>query len=122
MRRASLSLLILTLGLGLVGLTFAQGDKTSASKDKDAEMKKEEGSKSEPRLRGQLPANYKKLGLSAEQTQKIYKIQAGYDQKLADLEEQLKKLKADERKEIDGVLTAAQKARLKEFLTEKVDK
>src|SRR5262245_1648032 len=101
MFRASLSLLVLTLGLGLVGLAFAQGAKTSAKKDDKEEMKKDESKSAEkPRLRGQLPANYKRLGLSTEQTQKIYKIQNDFDKKIAELEEQLKKMKDDEKKEI----------------------
>jgi hypothetical protein len=69
-----------------------------------------------PKLKGFLPANYGKLGLSEEQKQAIYKVQADYDAKITDLENQLKKLKADEKKAIEKVLTETQKAKLRELL------
>jgi hypothetical protein len=80
------------------------------------DAKKEATSK----VRGQLPPNYAKLGLSAEQKQQIYKIQATYDQKMEELQSQLKKLKSDEKQEIDKVLTDAQRARLREIANEKL--
>jgi hypothetical protein len=72
------------------------------------------------KVKGVLPANWGKLGLSDEQKQKIYKVQADFDQKLAALEKQIKELKAQEKTEMEKVLTDAQKARLKEILLEKV--
>lgn len=73
-----------------------------------------------PRLKGQLPQNYRLLGLTEEQKQAVYKIQGEYDVKLAALEEQIKKLKVEERQAIDKVLTDAQRARLKEIIKEKI--
>jgi hypothetical protein len=72
------------------------------------------------KLKGVLPANWGKLGLSDEQKQKIYKIQGDFDTKTAGLEKQLKDLKAQEQSEMLKVLTDAQKARLKEILLEKL--
>lgn len=122
MRSVLVTVLILSLGLGLMGLTFASQEKKSGSTSgKDSATKTDDtkdDSPAKPRLRGQLPANYRKLSLTQEQVQKIYKIQAGYDEKLSALEDQIKHMKADEKKEIEGVLTTAQKARLKEILTE----
>ena len=73
--------------------------------------------KKEPavKLKGQLPPNWRKLGLSEEQVQKVYRIQADYDAKISALEAQIKQLKTEERAELMKVLTDAQKARLKEI-------
>jgi len=68
------------------------------------------------KLKGQLPPNWGKLGLTDEQKQKVYKVQADFDQKKAALEKQLKDLKSQERGEMEKVLSDAQKARLKELL------
>ena len=46
--------------------------------------------KDTPKLKGQLPANWGKLGLTDEQKQKVYKVQAEFKEKIADLEKQLK--------------------------------
>jgi len=71
----------------------------------------------EDKVKGQLPAQYKKLGLRDDQVQKIYKIQTDYRGKGADLEKQLKELKTKEKAEVEGVLTDEQKNRLKEIRT-----
>ncbi|HMP03199.1 MAG TPA: hypothetical protein PKD86_05570 [Gemmatales bacterium] len=93
---------LIILGLACGGLAWAQDGKDETP---------------QARLRGQLPANYKKLGLSEEQVQKIYKIQNDYDVKLRALDEQIKKLKAQQRSDVEKVLTTAQRARLKEIQT-----
>ena len=49
--------------------------------------------------KGTLPAHYKELGLSEEQTTKIKKIHGEYKEKIDDLKAQLKKLEADEKGE-----------------------
>jgi hypothetical protein len=72
------------------------------------------------KVKGVLPANWGKLGLSDEQKQKVYKVQADYGDKIAALEKQIKDLKAQEKTEMEKVLTDAQKARLKEILLGKV--
>ena len=71
----------------------------------------------EDKVKGQLPAQYKKLGLRDDQVQKIYKIQTDYRGKGAELEKQLKELKTKEKTEVEGVLTDEQKNRLKEIRT-----
>jgi len=68
------------------------------------------------KLKGYLPPNYGKLGLSDEQKQKVYKIQGDYNQKTADLEKQLKALKEQEKSDLLKVLSEGQKAKLKELL------
>lgn len=58
---------------------------------------------------GRLPPGFGKLGLSEEQKQKIYKIQAEYEAKIQALRAQLKKLEEEERAQIFSVLTPQQK-------------
>jgi Spy/CpxP family protein refolding chaperone len=68
------------------------------------------------KAKGQLPANWKKLGLTEIQRDKIYSIQADFRPKIKALEVQLKNLRQEERREMEKVLTDAQKARLKEIV------
>jgi hypothetical protein len=68
-----------------------------------------------PPPKGQLPANWKKIGLTDEQVKKIYGVQADYHAKIAVLEEQVKALRAEQFKKEIELLTDAQKARLKEL-------
>jgi Spy/CpxP family protein refolding chaperone len=68
------------------------------------------------RVRGQLPQNWGKLGLSDEQRQKIYKVRADYGNKIDALQKQISALRSAERKEMEKVLTDAQRARLREIL------
>ena len=67
-----------------------------------------------------MPPNWSRLGLSDEQKQKTYSIQAKYDKEVEALQAQIRDLKAKEKTELDGVLTAAQKQRLREIVTEKI--
>ncbi len=69
---------------------------------------------------GQLPAGFKKLGLSDDQTTKIRDIHASYRAKISELEQKLHELRKQELAEELQVLTDAQKERLKELATEKV--
>lgn len=82
-------------------------------------------------LAGQEPpkpkaSSWGQLGLSDDQKQKVYKIQAEYADKLAPLEKQqhelakkIAALRAEERKEMEKVLTEEQKKRLKELAADK---
>ena len=65
--------------------------------------------------RGRLPNNYGQIGLTPEQIEKIYAIQAGHRVQLQDLQKQLDELKAKQRDEIDAVLTADQRKQLAEL-------
>jgi len=62
--------------------------------------------------KGSLPAHYKELGLSDDQTAKIKKIHGEYKDKIDDLKAQLKKLEAEEKTEYLKVLTDDQKKKL----------
>jgi Spy/CpxP family protein refolding chaperone len=69
------------------------------------------------KLRGQLPMNWKKLGLTDEQVQQVYKIEGTYRAKIDDLKKQITDLQKMEKAELEKVLTPAQKDRLREILT-----
>jgi len=71
------------------------------------------------KAKGTLPANWNKLGLTDEQKSKVYDIQAKYRGKIDDLKKQIADLQEKEQKEALGVLTEAQKTRLKEILANK---
>jgi hypothetical protein len=75
--------------------------------------------KDAPRVRGTLPANWSKLGLTDDQRQQIYTAQSEYRAKIDELQKQIKKLQREERVVMEKVLTEAQKARLRELLAEK---
>lgn len=70
-----------------------------------------------PKPKGMLPPNWGKLGLSETQKEQIYKIQADYKAKIADLEKQIADLKSKERAEMVKVLTPEQKKKLEELTT-----
>ena len=76
--------------------------------------------KEAPSKRGQLPPNWSKLGLSEEQKAKVYSIQAEFKSKIEEVKKQLEDLQKQERRALEGVLTPAQKSRLREILLEKV--
>ena len=67
------------------------------------------------KARGRLPSNYGKVGLSDEQRQKIYGVQATYRTQLEELAKQIKALRSKRDAEIEAVLTDAQKQKLAEL-------
>jgi Spy/CpxP family protein refolding chaperone len=72
-----------------------------------------------PKMRGQLPQNWGKLGLTDEQKQKIYDAQTKLRTKIDSLQKQINELKDQEKKDLEAVLTDAQKARLREIMSTK---
>ena len=103
-------MLRLRVWAGVLVLAFAStgflcGDDKPAEKKDDAP----------PKVKGQLPANWKKLGLTDDQTQKVYKISADYRSQIDELTVKIKKLQAEEKAEMFKVLTDGQKTRLKEL-------
>jgi hypothetical protein len=70
--------------------------------------------------RPQLPAGWKKLNLSEDQKKKTTEIQIKYRAQIVKLQEQIKKLTAEEKTELMTVLTDAQKALLKDEKPEPV--
>ena len=109
MFRASLFALLTCL-LVLSAGTFGQDTKP-----------KEEPKKSDPpaKVKGTLPANWGKLGLTDTQVQEIYKIRNKHNEEIAKLKAKIAELESTRDKESKAVLTAEQKKRLDEILTGK---
>jgi Spy/CpxP family protein refolding chaperone len=74
------------------------------------------GADTDPKQRGTLPMHWKKLGLTDDQVQAVYKIENSYRAKIDDLHRQINELRKQEKAEMEKVLTPAQKDRLKEIL------
>ncbi len=66
--------------------------------------------------------NWAKLGLTEEQKPKVYGIQGEYRDEIGKLEQKIRELKVAEKKELESVPTDAQKARLREIVSEKLPK
>jgi TolA-binding protein len=92
---------VFALAFLIVGLTHGQGT-------------------TDKKVKGTLPPNWAKLGLTDKQKQEVYKIQSDYADKIADLETKIKDLKDKSKTDMEKVLTKEQKERLKEILTGKV--
>jgi Spy/CpxP family protein refolding chaperone len=75
--------------------------------------------KATPKASRGLPSGWGNLGLTDEQKQKVYEVQAEYRTKIDDLQQQIRKLQKEERSALSKVLTDAQRARLKEILASK---
>jgi len=86
------------------------------------QAKKDDKKEEAPTIKGVLPPNFGKIGLSEEQKQKIYKIQADARTKLLELQKKLDEMKAKEKEDLLSVLTDEQKKKLKEILEAKSDK
>lgn len=101
----------------LLGMMFALsgglvGQEPKKQDSKPAVVKDEPVGK----VKGFLPANWKKLGLSEDQIQKVYKVQAKYGDEIEKLEAKIAELKAAMTKERADVLTPDQKKRLEAIL------
>lgn len=102
----------------LLGVMFVLSGGLIGQEPSKQDAKTTEVKKDEPvgKARGFLPANWKKLGLSEDQIQKVYKIQAKYGDEIEKLEAKIAELKATMDKERRGVLTPDQKKRLEDIL------
>lgn len=116
MFRASLLTLVTALVVlsgGLVGQDPKKDEKKTD--DKKVEKKDDTGGK----VKGVLPPNWKKIGLTDAQVQDIYKVQGKYNEEIDKHEAKIKELKAARDKDMKAVLTAEQKKRLDDILTGK---
>jgi hypothetical protein len=77
--------------------------------------KKAPGRDGPPLPKERLPTNFGKLGLTDEQKQKVLKIHASFKTKIQALNDQVEQLKAEERAELDKVLSDTQRTRLNEL-------
>ena len=99
MYRLRLGLIVLSVAL-LGGLLMGQDAKKT---DK------------EPPPRGALPAHFKKLGLSEDQLTAVRKIHGDYRTKIEKLRQEIANLQKEERSKLNEVLTAEQRARLRDL-------
>jgi hypothetical protein len=98
MKKVTVLVGFVILGMALIASTGSSGDKKDSKPGK---------------AKGQLPPGWTKLGLTVEQKSSIYTIMGTYKKKIMALEEQIKDLRAQEKTEMVGVLTADQKDQLR---------
>lgn len=106
---------MLAVAAALLFGTLATAQAPTKPADPKPADKKEESKK----VSGQLPTYWRMLGLTDDQVQKVYKVQAKYGDEIDTLEAKIKELKDKMAKERSEVLTAEQKKRLEEILKEK---
>lgn len=84
---------------------------------KPAELPKVDKQDTPPaRVKGQLPPNWKKVGLTDDQIQQIYRIQNKHDDEIDKLQTKIDDLKSARIRDARAVLTAEQKKRLEDIL------
>jgi hypothetical protein len=74
-----------------------------------------------PKAKGVLPKYFKSLGLTDDQRQKVVKVHAAYSAKVASLKEQISQLSAEERSELNRILSDTQRTRLHELILKDPD-
>ena len=109
-------LALFTCLIVLSGSSVGQ-DKKDEPKKEDKKVDKKDDTPT--KMKGVLPQNWKKLGLTDNQVQDIYKIQNKYSDEINKLDAKIKELKATRDKEERAILTPEQKKRLDEILTGK---
>jgi len=110
------------LRVGLFALAFGTVAGLSGQEPKPKGEPKAEpkgGVKPDMRFKGQLPSYWGQLGLTAAEKEKVYLLQAKYNQDIDKLEKQIKQLKDALNKERFEVLTPVQKKALEDILLKK---
>jgi hypothetical protein len=102
MLRTSVAAGIVVIGLALLGV--------------DQGLSQQEKTEPAPAVRGKLPKYYSKLGLSDDQRQKLFAIEATFSAKIAGLRRQIKALQDQEKADQEKVLTDEQKATLRRLI------
>ena len=106
--------LVVLSGADLVGQD-AKKDEKKTDETKKVDKKDESANK----MKGVLPPNWKRIGLSEAQVQGVYKVQGKYNEEIDKLEAKIKELKLTRDKEMKALLTTDQKNRLDDILTGK---
>src|SRR5262249_230630 len=76
-----------------------------------------------PKAKGVLPQNWKAVGLTKDQVTEVYKVQSKFNSEIDKLKAKIDALKAEEKVELEKILTDEQKRKLREIKTgEKPDK
>lgn len=104
---------VLLLCLSLLGAAYLQ--KPDPKAKPDDRPKVEEKPTPPAKLKGSLPANFKKLGLRDDQLQQIYRLRGEYKEKVDQLKQQIERLKVEEKAALEKLLTPEQQKRLREI-------
>lgn len=64
---------------------------------------------------GRVPNGYGQIGLTREQRERIYGIQAAYSERIKEIEAELEQLKAEQVVQIKNVLTDSQKSAIENY-------
>ncbi len=96
-----------------------QADAPAATPTDSSTTAKPAGRTGPPDVTHRVPSGYSKLGLTDQQKEKLYKIQAEYYPKIHDLETKADALREKREKEFESVLTAPQKRLLAEAAQQK---
>lgn len=109
------------LRIGLFALAFGTVAGLTGQEPKPkGEPKADPGSaKPDMRFKGQLPPYWGQLGLTVAEKEKVYLLQAKYNQDIDKLEKQIKQLKDALNKERFELLSPAQKKALEDILLKK---
>ena len=86
---------------------------------KDDPKKDEKKTDSSVKVKGTLPSNWGKLGLTDTQVQEVYKIRNKHNDEIDRLKTKIKELETTRDKESKAVLTTDQTKRLDDILTGK---
>ncbi|HET6426159.1 MAG TPA: hypothetical protein VFG20_20885 [Planctomycetaceae bacterium] len=112
--------------LSLAGCLIAFGALTAWTQESGSKPSKPTAAKpaaeEEDKVSGRLPNNYGKLGLSDKQKKSIYETQGKYATEINELIRKVEELRGKRDAEVEGVLTAEQKVKLKELLAESAKK
>jgi hypothetical protein len=112
--------------LGLAGCLIAFGTITAWTQESGSKPTKPTAAKpaaeEEEKVTGRLPNNWGKLGLSDKQKKDVYAKQAKYATEINALIRQVEELREKRDAEMEAVLTAEQKVKLKELLAESAKK
>lgn len=114
--------------LGLAGCVIVLGSMTAWTQESGSKPTTSKPTAAKPaaaeeeKVTGRLPNNYGKLGLSDKQKKAIYESQAKYATEINELIRKVEELRGKRDAEVEGVLTAEQKVKLKELLTESAKK
>ncbi len=115
MQRTILGIAVCLIALGAMNAwTQDSGSKPTTAKLAAAEE--------EEKVTGRLPNNYGKLGLNEKQRKSIYEVQGRYATEINALIKQVEELRVKRDAEVEAVLTAEQKVKLKELLAESAKK
>lgn len=112
----------LRLGVFVLGLGVILGSNGLTGQDpakKDETKKEDKKDETTGKAKGTLPPYWREIGLSDNQKQEVYKIQAKYNEKIDKLEAEIKELKGKMTDERFKLLTAEQKKNLEAIIKAK---